>query len=291
MRATRSLLLAGAVCSGLLPAQEVKPRKIFIDADGEGMAGIFHVSTQVMPITAPRYQESRRLVTGELNAAIAGLFDGGAQIVDIADYHSGGNTVAPLDLDPRVIAGNSLRGPLMGLDPSYSAYVFLAFHSMAGAERGMIAHGYSWTEIQNIWVNGEWRGELGIRTMLAGRFGIPVIMVSGDEAVCKELRQMVPSAECAVVKWGVHRTFGYSLSHAAACDVIRKTARRAMERLPEIRPYRLPGPVEVRVEFTPEGVETWRQQHQEGVEKLDARTWVYRGKDIVDAWLKFRHAF
>jgi D-amino peptidase len=267
-----------------------KPRKVFIDADGEGMAGIFHVTTQVMPITAPRYLESRKLMTGEVNAAIAGLFDGGAEIVDVADYHSGSNTLAPLDLDPRALVGAG-RGPVMGLDSSYSAYAFIAFHSMAGTEKGMIAHGYSWTEYQNIWVNNVLRGELGIRTMLAGHFGIPVIMVSGDEAVCKELHGLVPNAECAVVKWGVNRTFGYSLSHPASCEVIRKAAQRAMERLPEIKPYILGGPVEIKVELTPEGMESQHYLPGNGIEQVTSTTWVFRGKNIVDAFLKFIPGF
>src|SRR5437867_8705017 len=96
-------------------AQTSKPKKIFIDLDGEGMAGIFHVDTQVMPITAPRFAESRKLMIGEVNAAIAGLYEGGADIVDVADYHSGGNTVAPLEIDARALVGAG-RGNRMGLD-------------------------------------------------------------------------------------------------------------------------------------------------------------------------------
>lgn len=296
MGGTRTLrfpaALVGFLLAAMLCAAQVgrKPKKIFIDADGEGMAGIFHIDTQIMPITAPRYLESRKLMTGEVNAAIAGLFDGGADIVDVADYHSGSNTLAPLELDSRALVGTG-RGPVMGLDSGYSAYVFIAFHSMAGTEKGMIAHGYSWTEYQNIWINGELRGELGIRTILAGHFGIPVIMVSGDEAVCKELHGLVPDAECAVVKWGVNRTFGYSMSHAASCEVIRKAARRAVERLADFKPYRVTGPVEVKVELTPEGMERRQFTPGEGIQKVSSRIWLFRGKDIVDAWMKFLSGF
>jgi D-amino peptidase len=272
------------------PAQTAKPRKVFIDCDGEGMAGIFHIDTQVMPLRAPRFLESRRLVMGELNAAIAGLYEGGADVVDVADYHSGGNTVTGLDIDPRALVGAG-RGPIMGLDSSYSAYVFVAFHSMAGTVRGMIAHGYSWTDYQNIWVNNKLHGELGIRSLLAGTFGIPVIMVTGDEAVCRELRSIVPNAECAVVKWGVNRTFGYSLSHQASRELIQKSARRAMERLSEFQPYRIEGPVEVKIEFTPEGQARWQAVRREGVEQMNSRTWTFRGKDIIDAWFKFAQTF
>ncbi|MBI3684344.1 MAG: M55 family metallopeptidase [Acidobacteria bacterium] len=271
------------------PGQQ-QPVKVFIDLDGEGMAGIFHVDTQVMPITAPRFQESRRLQIGEVNAAIAGFFDGGADIVEVADYHSGGNTVSPMEIDKRAIVGPN-RDHVMGLDRSYSAYAFIAYHSMAGAERGMIAHGWSWTDYQNLWVNGNRTGEVGMRSLLAGTFGIPVILISGDEAVCKELRAIVPNAECAVVKWGVHRTFGYALSHQAACEVIRLAAKRAIARRKEIQPYRIDGPVELKVEFTPEGQSKIRHQPGGGVEQIDSRTWVFRGSTFLEAWFKFMPNF
>src|SRR5207245_6675936 len=78
---------ASCLLAAGLAAQETtpKPKKIFIDADGEGMAGIFHITTQIIPIRAPRYPESRQLMTGEVNAAIAGLFDGGGNIGECAE--------------------------------------------------------------------------------------------------------------------------------------------------------------------------------------------------------------
>ena len=120
--------------------------------------------------------------------------------------------------------------------------------------------------------------------MLAGAFGAPVIMLSGDTAACKELHDLVPEAECAEVKTGVSRTAGFTLAHPAACQLIREKAYRAVERLREFKPYRMAGPVEVKVEFTPRGA-TFLPR--EGVERLNDRTWVFRGKDILDAWLKY----
>ena len=79
-------------------------------------------------------------------------------------------------------------------------------------------------------------------------------MLSGDTAACKELYQLVPEAECAEVKTGVYRTAGFMLSHPAACALIREKARRALERLPEMKPYGTPGRVEVKIEFTTTGV-------------------------------------
>jgi len=156
---------------------------------------------------------------------------------------------------------------------------------MAGAEKGILNHSYSSESVQNIWVNNKPVGEIGGRVMLAGALGIPVIMLSGDTAACHEFHDLVPNAECAEVKSGVSRTAGYSLSHPAACALIRSTAERAMRRLAEIKPYTLSGPVEVKVEFTTTGVHSFRSGG--GVEQIDERTWAFHGKDILDAWLKY----
>jgi D-aminopeptidase len=121
--------------------------------------------------------------------------------------------------------------------------------------------------------------------MLAGTLGIPVVMLAGDTAACKELHELVPQAECAEVKSGVSRTAGFMLPHPAACTLIREKARHGLERLAEFKPYRVAGPVEVKVELTTKGSRGFRPR--EGVEQLNDRSWIFRGKDIRDAWLKF----
>jgi D-amino peptidase len=166
--------------------------------------------------------------------------------------------------------------------------VFVGQQAMAGASHGVLNGSYDARYIQAIWVNNKPTGEIGARTMLAGYFGIPVIMLSGDEAACKELHELVPEADCAIVKWGVSRIAGYTLPTPRARVLIHEKARHAMERLAEIKPYRLEGPVEVKVEFTTEGASTRLYAPREGVEHLNQRTWAFRGKDIIDAWFKFQ---
>jgi D-amino peptidase len=157
---------------------------------------------------------------------------------------------------------------------------------MVGTEKGILSGDPPSTD-PHVWVNNKLVGEIGSRTMLAGYYGVPVIMLSGDTAACKELQDLVPAAECAEVKTGVSRTAGYSLSHPAACALIREKARRAMQRLSEFKPYTITGPIEVKVEIGI-GVERvpdyWRR---EGVERINERTYIFRGKDIVQAWLKW----
>lgn len=267
-------------------AETAGPKKVFMITDMEGVAGVFDTELQCLPGQSPRFEESRKLLTGEINAAVDGLFDGGATEVVVWDGHDGSRSLSVVDIHPRVrlLTGAPVSATLE-LDATYSAVIFVGQHAMAGAEKGILSHSYSSRGIQNIWVNNLAVGEIGARVMLAGTFGVPAIMLSGDSAACHELRRLVPEAECAEVKSGVSRTAGFMLSHSAACALIREKARRSMERLPQFKPYRTTGPVEVKVEFTPQGTRSFLRR--EGVEQLNDRTWVFRGKDIVDAWLKY----
>ncbi len=267
-------------------AQTAGSKKVYMVTDMEGVDGIFDSELQCIPNQSPRFEESRKLLTGEVNAAVDGLLAGGATEVVVWDGHDSSRSLSALDIHPRarLLAGTPIS-PTLELDGSYRALIFIGQHAMAGAEKGILSHSYSSEGIENIWVNSKPTGEIGARVMLAGTFGIPTIMLSGDTAACRELHDLAPEAECAEVKSGVSRTAGYMLSHPAACALIREKARRAMERLGDMKPYRMSGPVEVKVEFTTRGTHTYRPR--EGVEQLNERTWVFRGKDILDAWLKY----
>lgn len=269
----------------VLAEQPGKRLKIFVNTDLEGVSGIFS-ELQCSPQVGPRWPESHQLLTGEVNAAIDGLFEGGATEAVVWDGHDGSRSLSATDINPkaRLLTGGPVP-PTLELDSSYSALIFVGQHAMAGARNGILNHSYNSLGVQNMWVNNLAVGEIGVHVMLAGSFGIPAIMVSGDRAACKELHALVPQAECAEVKRGVSRTAGFMLPHATACALIRETARRAMKRLSEIPPYHAMGPVELKVEFTTRGVRRFRPF--EGVEQIDERTWTFRGNDIRDAWRKY----
>ncbi len=267
-------------------AQVAKAKKVFMITDMEGVDGIFNADLQCHPLESPRFEESRKLLTGEINAAVDGLLEGGATEVVVWDGHDGSKTLSTLDIHPKARLLEGVPVSLLSeMNSSYSAVVFIGQHAMAGAEKGVLAHSYSSDAVQNIWVNNKPVGEIGARVMLAGTFGIPVIMLSGDTAACKEIHELVPAAECAEVKQGVSRTTAYSLSHPASRALIHDKARRAIERLAEFKPYPTSGPVEVKVQLTTKG--TTIMDPAPGVEQVDERTWVFRGKDIIEAWSKY----
>ena len=282
-----ALAIVFAACALTTFAQAPAPRKVFMITDMEGVDGIFDSDLQCLPYKSPRWEESHKLLTGEVNAAVDGLLAGGATEVVVWDGHDSSQSLSVLDIHPQARLLTGIPVSMTDeLNSSYSALVFIGQHAMAGAPKGILSHSYSSLGIQNLWVNGQVAGEIGVSLMLAGHVGVPAIMLSGDSAACQEIHAYVPQAECAEVKSGVSRTSGYMLSHPAACELIRAKAQRALQRLGEFKPYPLAGPVELRIEFTTRGVPAIPPR--EGVERLNERTWAFRGRDIVDAWLKSR---
>lgn len=284
-------LLVAALASGgeqiiAQTAHTQKAKKVFVISDLEGVDGIFDFNLQCIPFKSPLYAESRKLLTAEVNAAVRGLYEGGATSVVVYDNHFGGHNLSALDIDSRalLLAGSPVA-PALGLDSSYSAIVFIGLHSMAGTEDGILPHSFTW-DIQNIWVNGKKVGEIGARVMLAGELSIPAIMLSGDAAACHEFRDLVPNGQCATVKWAASHSGGYTISSPKASGLIESKARFAMQHLADFKPYPIAGPADVRVQYVSSASPDFPARA--GVKRLDGRTWDFKGKDFISAWLKFR---
>jgi len=266
------------------PAQTARPVKVIMITDMEGVDGIFDFELQCLPDKSPRWPESRKLLTEEVNAAVDGLLQGGATEVVVWDGHWDGDNLSVLDIHPkaRLLTGTHKA---FDLDPSYSALIFIGQHAMAGAEKGILAHTHSPDGVQNLWVNGKAVGEIGLEVMHAGSYGIPAIMLSGDTAACKEIADLIPKVECAEVKSGVSRSAGLMLPHPVACTLIREKARRAIKCLPEFKPYQVSGPVDLKVEYTNVGEAPLKAR--EGFDQVDDRTWIVHGKDFMDAYARY----
>ena len=267
------------------PAGERSGRKVLIMSDMEGVDGIFNWAEQCNPLKSARWEESHRLLTGEVNAAVDGLFAGGATEVVVWDGHDGGESLSASDVAPkaRLLIGSPIP-PIREFDSTFSAIIYVGQHAMAGAQESVLPHSFFFN-IQNLWVNGRLVGEIGIRAMVAGEMGVPAIMLAGDTAACREIHELIPEVECAEVKSGVGPAACFTLAHPAACELIRSKAERAMKRLGEFKPYRVEGPIEVKVEFTTSGDPG--PTPARASERLDERTVVFRGKNIIDAWFKF----
>jgi D-amino peptidase len=158
----------------------------------------------------------------------------------------------------------------------------------ANVRGGIMAHSYSSLGIQNMLLNGKPVGEIEVIAAMAGHFGTPVIMLSGDQAAANELHEIVPDAELAVVKEGIGRYTCISLSATAARDAIRDAARRSISKIGAIKPYIISGPVTLQVEYTTRNSLSLDAENRAGAQVLDDRTIRFRGKDILEAWTLYR---
>jgi D-amino peptidase len=261
--------------------------KILMVTDMEGVGGVNHAQEQLLP-GQRRYEETRRLLTGEVNAAVTGALEGGASEIVIWDGHDGSRSLAIDEIHPRarLIQGASTPANYYLAEKLYDGIMFIGQHPMAGAKGGVLAHSQSFS-VQNIFINGRAVGEIGQTAAIAGYFNIPIIMLSGDQAACEEMLTLQPKAETAAVKRLVGKESTLSLSHAEAKALIQAAARRAVTRVREFTPWKISGPVEMKFEYYPAapGV-TAAAQSNEG-KSVAPRTVVYRGRNVLEAFEKW----
>ncbi len=236
-----------------LPLYAAQKPKILIIYDMEGTTGAKDVS--MTGFGQPGYEEGRKSLTADVNAAIRGLKVGGAGTIWVADGHGSGNNqepdVPPAQLDPAA-AFAFQRHPfdpyIAAMDPSADAVVCIAMHARANTD-GFLAHTYTPGMALN--VNGIDFTETHIVAASAARFGIPVIMVSGDNVLLEQLRPDLPDIEYALVKTSRSRSVTEPVSRAEADRRIETGARTAMEKFlaGKYRPFYIGTPFELEMTF------------------------------------------
>jgi D-amino peptidase len=273
------LMLALAIALGVV----AQPRTVFVITDAEGVAGVCRQEQ-----TDPKDTEMRQLLTGEVNSAVAGFFDGGATDVFVWDGHDSSRTLSALTIDSRAHLVMGTLPATMLMERHFSAVAFVGQHARANTMGGVMAHSYSSLGIQHLLMNGEPVGEIETRTALAGWFGTPVIFLSGDRTAADQLKNIDPDAKTAVVKEGIDNYSCISLSAEAARRLIHERATAAMARIGQIQPYRVKGPVTIEIEYTSRNALTPDAELQMGAEIVNARTIRFRGKDFLEAWQRAR---
>ena len=262
--------------------------KIFIVTDMEGVGGVNNADEQLLP-GQRRYEETRRLLTGEVNAAVTGALEAGASEVVIWDGHDSSRSLSIDEIHPRarLIQGRNTPADYYLAEKLYDGVMFIGQHAMAQAKGGVLAHSQSFS-VQNIFLNGKPVGEIGQTAAIAGYFDIPVIMLSGDRAACDEMLALQPKAETVAVKRLVGKDSTLSLSHAEAKAQIQAAAHRAVARIHEFAPWKIEGPVEMKIESFPgtPGVSA-AALSKAGEKEVAARTVVYRGRNVLEAYQRW----
>jgi D-amino peptidase len=216
--------------------------KTYIFTDLEGVAGVDRWddrSSQTHQV-ARRHRETRELLMGEINAAADGAFAGGATAVILVQGHAESAIYELADERLEVIKGGGYPTWLPHLDASVDAAFFVGAHAMAATPGATLAHSFNHSSRKRWWLCGQEIGELGALAAIAGAHGVPVVLATGDDKLCREASELIPEIETAQVKTGIDLQCARHLSKEKAREVVRMAALRAAERAlrREIPPFR-----------------------------------------------------
>jgi D-amino peptidase len=267
--------------------------RVFLISDMEGVAGIV-TWAQVSGGDSSLYQEGRVLYTEEINAAVRGAKAAGATEIVVMDCHGAGggydfNSLVPDRLDPdcEFVVQSEWTDYTEFLEDGCDGALLVGMHAKAGAEAGVLSHTVSGQAWQDLRFNGVSVGESGINAAFCGHWGVPVLLVTGDRAVCDEVRALLGDGLTTVeVKEGLGRFSARQKTPQRARELIEDGARRALSDLSAVAPYDPGRPCEIEIDFaSPDRLREYA--NRKGVEVTGSRSLVVRGDDWWNAWSGF----
>ena len=260
--------------------------KIFISADIEGIGCV--VRQEQSSPGGREYAWARRMMTEEVNAAIRGAFDAGATDVVVADAHNVGLNLIPEELDPRagIVMGSPRPLSMMeGVGQGFDAVFMVGYHGMAGTADSTLAHIFT-GRIAQVRLNDTVVGEIGISAALAGHYGIPVALVTGDDTAAREAHALLGEIETVEVKRGIGAYAALCQAPATSRARIYEGAKRALSRPDAWRRLHFEGAVTVEVRFTTASAVD-RVLRMPGAVRVDGVTVRFEGRDLPEAFTAF----
>lgn len=261
--------------------------KVYLSSDMEGTAGI--VDWDQCTAEGRDYARFVSLLTDEINAAIEGAVEGGATEFVVNDSHSAMHNLDPraLSSGARLISGRYKPMYMMeGLDSSFDAVFLVSYHGSMGAERAVLSHTYSSRAIAEVWIDDRIAGEAAINALVASAYGVPIVLVTGDQTTEIETRPFCPDARFAVVKDSISRFAANSLHPSEACALIRREARLAVEGAASARQRDFSTHTTITVRFTTADYADLADRIV-GVERVDALHARISGTDPLELYRTF----
>lgn len=271
---------AAALVPAVVAAQ--RPLKVYISVDMEGITGV--VSNEQLGPGGFEYQRAREFMTGEALAAIQGARDAGATEIVVSDSHGNGQNLLIDQFPEDVTIIRSWPRPFMmmeGIDSSFAAAIFIGYHTGTSNVRGVRAHTMSSATLTGVTLNGRPVPEGGINAAIAGHFGVPVVLVSGDDAAVAEVQAFASGMMGAAVKRAISFHSAATMTPKAGQALIRARVKAALEQRARVAPFTLRGPVTLEVSF----------KHYRAAEilaylpvvtRVDAHTVRFVGRDILE---------
>lgn len=255
--------------------------KVYISADMEGIGGI--VTGQQTGTSGFEYQRFREFMTAEVNAAIEGALEAGASEIVVADSHGNAQNILIEELNPAARLVRSWPRPLFmmqGIDDTFDAAILIGYHAAEASAEAVLAH--TMTGTMTIKLNGVVVPEAGFNAAIAGHFGVPVVMISGDQTIIAQARALLGNIEAAEVKRAYGITSALTMAPERAQQLIRERTQAALARLQDFKPYRLSSPITMELTLK-------RMRDAElmamlpGVERPQPNVIRVRFKDMVEA--------
>jgi len=222
--------------------------RVFISADMEGVAGVAYFNQVV---GREGYEQACELMTEEVNAVVQGAADAGAEEFIICDAHwKGANLLLDrLDVRAEIVRGDFRRyGMMQGVERDVDAAIFVGYHARAGASPATFPHSFSGRAVLEVRINEKPFGETALNAALAGSFGVPVVLVSGDNRVCQEAQETIKGVTVVATKHALCDGVTSSLHPRRARDLLRQKTKEAITaRTAEV--LRVSEPVTLEVDF------------------------------------------
>jgi len=277
-------LLASLCIFAASPVLAQRPLKVYISADMEGITGVASVD-QLSPASF-EYNQARQWMTAEVLAAIQGAREAWATEFVVSDSHGNGESLLidrfPADV-PITIVRSFPRplGMMEGIDSTFGAVIFIGYHAATTSTTGVRAHTMSSALLTRIALNGVAQSEAGINAAIAAQYGVPVVMITGDDAIVTETKQRLGNLEGVIVKRAIGFHSAATLTPEVGQARIRQQAKTAVMRRAEMKPYTMTKPLTVEVSF-----KNYRPVELLGylpsIQRIDAHTVRFAGRDMVE---------
>jgi D-amino peptidase len=258
--------------------------RVFISVDIEGIAGV--VAREEGSQGNPEYERARRLMTAEASAAVRGVFQHDqASEVTVADAHGTFRNIIPELLDDRARLVRGKPRPLAmidGVEGGFDAAIFVGYHGRAGTGESIISHTFTGTLV-DVRVNGRSFGEIGLNAAVAGSFGVPLVLVTGDHSIENEVVDLLPSTRTLSVKRAIGQFAADGLHPDRACRMIEESVAAALTHVGDVSPFVVDGIVELEVDVS---IPAYVDQALiiPGIRRVSGRTLAYSAPDYLTAY-------
>ncbi|GAA3408007.1 M55 family metallopeptidase [Paenibacillus hodogayensis] len=260
--------------------------KLFITADMEGITGLTDYS--FVRQGELNYLRGREIMTDDVNHVIESAYAAGAQEIVVNDSHGKMHNllIERIHPDVRLITGNvKPLSMVQGLDSSYDAALFVGYHSSA-AKKGIMSHTMT-NFTHQVYIDDAPVGEIGLNAYVAGYYGVPVILVTGDDQAAQEAEELIPGITTAVVKEQITRSTAICLTPQKSGELLRRQTSEALQNRSRVKPLVPADKPLLRVHFNSNGHAEWANLIP-GTE-IEGNTPVvrYQAKDMLDAYKTF----